>query len=210
MTVSTSMGRPGYWGYCTLSIDLRDLHEICIEPINFSDQTLLLNQLYPGLPDDAGADVVVGVIDTGITGAHPALSNVTGGVNMVTDETANSPGADADWGPAKVDGEHGTHVAGIIGMRPLSKAPIRGVAPGVRLRSYRVFPHSGEGASNYDVMAAIDRAVTDTVIHRHLHDRITLLDHYRRRLSGFYCRIGTFRLPIHLEQIPAALWPLAL
>jgi subtilisin len=85
-------GPPGYWGYCTLSIDLRDLHEICIEPINVSDQTLLLNQLYPGLPDDAGADVVVGVIDTGITGAHPALSNVTGGVNMVTDETANSPG----------------------------------------------------------------------------------------------------------------------
>jgi subtilisin len=66
-----------------------------------------------------------------------------------------------DWGPAKVDGEHGTHVAGIIGMRPLPKAPIRGVAPGVRLRSYRVFPHSGEGASNYDVMAAIDRAVRD-------------------------------------------------
>jgi hypothetical protein len=52
--------------------------------------------------------------------------------------------------------------------------------------------------------------VTDTVIHRHLHDRITLLDHQRCRLNGFRRRIGAFRLPIHLEQIPAALWPLSL
>ena len=52
--------------------------------------------------------------------------------------------------------------------------------------------------------------VTDAVIHRHLHDRITLLDYQRCRLNGFRRGIGTFRLPIHLEQIPAALWPLAL
>ncbi|TIU03552.1 MAG: peptidase S8/S53 subtilisin kexin sedolisin, partial [Mesorhizobium sp.] len=36
-----------------------------------------------------------------------------------------------------------------------------GVAPGVTLRSYRVFPHKGGGATNYDIMNAIDRAVQD-------------------------------------------------
>ena len=34
-------------------------------------------------------------------------------------------------------------------------------APGVAIRSYRVFPDTGEGATNYDIMGAIDRAVED-------------------------------------------------
>jgi subtilisin len=154
-------GPPGYWGYFALGVELPNIQDIRIAPIDFSDPALLLNKLYPSIPDKAGAKIVVGVVDTGIAQSHPALPNVTGGVNMVTDETSSNPGADADWGPAKVDGEHGTHVAGIIGMRALPQAPIRGVAPGVCLRSYRVFPHKGEGATNYDVMAAIDRGVRD-------------------------------------------------
>jgi subtilisin len=36
-----------------------------------------------------------------------------------------------------------------------------GVAPGVNLRSYRVFPDTGGGASNFDIAKAIDAATRD-------------------------------------------------
>jgi hypothetical protein len=50
--------------------------------------------------------------------------------------------------------------------------------------------------------------VVDTVIHAHLNDRITRLDGGCRRLRSFQCRVGALRLPVYLEQISAALWPL--
>jgi subtilisin len=89
------------------------------------------------------------------------LPNATGGFNLVFDETFNDVNATTEWGPAKKDGEHGTHVAGIIGAQPAGDSKVRGVAPGVELRSYRVFPNGGGGATNYDIMNAIDRAVLD-------------------------------------------------
>jgi subtilisin len=89
------------------------------------------------------------------------LPNAKDGLNLVYDETFQDVGATTEWGPAKKDGEHGTHVAGIIGARPVGNSKVRGVAPGVELRSYRVFPNSGGGATNYDIMNAIDRAVLD-------------------------------------------------
>ena len=55
----------------------------------------------------------------------------------------------------------GIHVAGIIGMNQAQPSVLRGVAPGVAIRSYPVFPDTGEGATNYDIMSAIDRAVED-------------------------------------------------
>jgi hypothetical protein len=52
--------------------------------------------------------------------------------------------------------------------------------------------------------------VLDAVIHRHLDDRITRLDGQSRRLRSFRCRVGILRLPVDLQQISAALRPLAL
>jgi subtilisin len=92
---------------------------------------------------------------------HPALPNVTGGANMVFDEIRDNADASGEWGPAAAEGEHGTHVAGIVGARPTAALNLRGVAPGVELRSYRVFPNAGGGAQNFDILSAINRAVQD-------------------------------------------------
>jgi subtilisin len=85
---------------------------------------------------------------------------VSGGLNCVSDEVRANPAAAQNWRPAKKEGEHGTHVAGIVGGRGTASG-FRGVAPGVTLRSYRVFPDRGGGASNFDIAKAIDTAIAD-------------------------------------------------
>src|SRR5262249_19413030 len=56
---------------------------------------------------------------------------------------------------------HGTHVAGIIAARGNAPTGIRGLAPKVTLRSYRVFGKNKPGASNFAIAKAIDRAAAD-------------------------------------------------
>jgi subtilisin len=97
-----------------------------------------------------GTGVTVGVIDTGC-GPHPDLV-VAGGFNAVSGEDPAQFGDNGDL--------HGTHVAGIIAARGAAPSGMRGVAPGVRLFSYRVFP-KGSNASNFDIAKAIDRARED-------------------------------------------------
>jgi subtilisin len=125
-----------------------------------TDATLLLHQLYGALPRTAGQGVTIGIVDTGIDANHPDLKNVTGGQNCVSDELQADPSAKKNWRPAKVEGEHGTHVAGIAAAqgRP---GGFHGIAPAAKLRAYRVFPDAGGGASNFDIGNAIDAAVAD-------------------------------------------------
>jgi subtilisin len=52
-------------------------------------------------------------------------------------------------------------VAGIIAARGRPPKGIRGVAPGVTLRAYRVFAKGSGSASNFAIAKAIDQAVTD-------------------------------------------------
>jgi subtilisin len=92
------------------------------------------------------APIKVGVIDTGV-GPHSDI-NLAGGANTIAGE---NPLDFSDNGEG-----HGTHVAGIIG----AYGGINGVAAGVSIMSYRVFP-VGEGASNFSIMKAIDQAVAD-------------------------------------------------
>jgi subtilisin len=156
-------GPARYWGSFSSSQTARSEMTVEIDTVDLADSSLLLRQLYGALPPDAGSGIRVAIVDTGVAMAHPALPNLTGGANMVFDELQDDPDAAVNWGPATADGgQHGTHVAGIIGARPTPTMQLRGVAPGVELRSYRVFPNSnGSDATNYDILSAIDRAVSD-------------------------------------------------
>ncbi len=111
----------------------------------------------------AGAGVVVGVVDTGIDGSHPALQQA------VTLSRCYIPGADptaggpVNWGPASSEqAGHGTHVAGIIAARPGHGGPA-GIAPQARLFSYRVFPDADgmKAAENPVIIDSIRAAIED-------------------------------------------------
>jgi subtilisin len=150
----------GSWGYFTTDTTGAQISKIKLAKIVVTDPSLLLTQLYGLLPANAGDGVTVGIVDSGVDGTHPDLKNVSGGLNCVGDETRGNPAAAQNWRPALSEGEHGTHVAGIVGGKG-STSGFRGVAPGVTLRSYRVFPDAGGGASNFDIAKAIDTAVAD-------------------------------------------------
>lgn len=91
-----------------------------------------------------GGTIKVGVIDTGV-GPHKEI-NLVGGECTVENEKSTDY---ADYHG------HGTHVAGIIS----SFARTSENKPGIEILSFRVFPKVGEGASNYSIVKAIDRAV---------------------------------------------------
>ncbi len=143
-------GPAGYWGLYRQHAKLEQGAVLALQPVDLAVPDYL-RELHGDVPPDAGSGVTVGVIDTGVDGNHPDLQ-VAGGAAFVVAEN-DAGGA----GPAAIDGDHGTHVAGIVAGR----GKRRGVAPGVKLMSYRVFPNAGTGATNYDIIRAIDRAVDD-------------------------------------------------
>lgn len=129
---------------------MRD-YRIGVEPIGLRplDPAFVDSRIacYGRAAETDGSGVTVGVIDTG-SGPHGSLP-IAGGANTVFGED------ESDW--ADVDG-HGTHVAGLIAA---DGADFRGMAPGVALRAYRVFGTDDDGASNFAIAKAIDRAVAD-------------------------------------------------
>lgn len=147
-------GPSGYWGLCERAVTIKDGGVKAIAPVSLSTPDYV-QVLYGQHAADAGAGLRVGVIDTGVDGDHPDL-DVAGGAAFVADE--NDAGG---WGPAKQDGDHGTHVAGIVAARGKQPSGKQGVAPGATLYSYRVFPNAGGGASNYDILRAIEQGVKD-------------------------------------------------
>ncbi|MCX2480480.1 S8 family serine peptidase [Pedobacter sp. MC2016-15] len=134
-----------YWGHYATDVTLK------------RDMNYTLEQFLPGYKDalryfyhtstwrPIERKVKVGVIDTGI-GPHEDLT-VLGGKNLVRGEEESRYG--------DVEG-HGTHVAGIIA----AGGHMKGVAEGAELMSYRVFA-KGQGASNFDIIKAIDQAIKD-------------------------------------------------
>jgi hypothetical protein len=154
-------GPARYWGIGKRSYTLKSGETLALQPIDLSTPDFVA-QLYGKRQADGGEGVKVGLIDSGVDATHPDL-HVAGGVALVVAEHDAGGG-----GPAAKDGEHGTHVAGIIASNgstppapPRTRPGKRGIAPKVTLMSYRVFPNSGAGADNYDIMRAIDQGVKD-------------------------------------------------
>lgn len=140
----------GWWPLLKRNIALSASNSIGLLPLdlNYIDG---LRHFFGTGKDTDGAGVKVAVVDTGV-GPHNDLQ-VDGGENTVVGENATDFGDNGHG--------HGTHVAGIIAARGLPPAGIRGLAPGVTVRSYRVFGKDADSASNYSIAKAIDRAVTD-------------------------------------------------
>ncbi len=138
------------WSLLEKDVAVSEGSEIRLHPLEL-DYTDGLRHFYGNGPDGAGAKVKVAVVDTGVD-PHPDLV-VDGGENTVTGEDPK------DFASNGVP--HGTHVAGIIAARGTPPSGIRGVAPGVTLRAYRVFAKGAAGASNFAIAKAVDRAVAD-------------------------------------------------
>jgi len=141
----------GFWGCLKKNITVTSGTTIGLDPLDLS-YIDSLRYLYGNSPNGSGRGIKVAVIDTGIDKIHSDL-HVDGGMNTVFGEDPS------DFGPN--GSSHGTHVAGIIAGRGRSPAGLRGLAPAVMLRSYRVFGKNAEGASNYDIIKAIDQAAAD-------------------------------------------------
>lgn len=140
----------GFWGLLKRNFTVDSGAQFALRPIDlgFTDSKRFL---YGDAPVGAGAGLKVGVIDTGVA-AHPDLV-IDGGENTVLGENPNDFGDNGEG--------HGTHVAGIIAARGVAPTGVRGLAPGVTLRSYRVFGKNSGGATNFAIAKAIDRAVAD-------------------------------------------------
>lgn len=137
-----------YWGGCYDDPAPRD-QTLHIAPVDLRVADAV-RHYYPAAKAaarfDASTGVTVGVIDSGV-GPHPDL-NLHGGRCTVTGQPA-AQFADV--------GHHGTHVAGLIGARGTLPA----LAPGVKIKSYRVFPDARTGATNYAILHAMIRAAAD-------------------------------------------------
>ena len=141
----------GHWSLRTRNLTVTGGVEVDVLPLDLGTPDVL-RHVYGNAPASAGTGVTVGILDTGI-GAHPDLV-VAGGANTVTGEDPD------DFGDNGAGG-HGTHVAGIVAARGSAPTGVRGVAPGVSLRSYRVFGRRSDTASSFAIAKAIDQAVVD-------------------------------------------------
>lgn len=114
------------------------------------------------LPNYTTQDVVVAVVDSGVT-AHPDLdSQLVPGYDFVSADMVpnDGDGWDADGSdpgsftsdPSTTSAWHGTHVAGLIGAAH-NTTGISGAAPGVKLQSVRAL--GANGGKQSDLFAAI-------------------------------------------------------
>jgi subtilisin family serine protease len=103
------------------------------------------------------ANVIVAVLDTGMTQHPDLIANQIGGYDMISDPTSAADGDGPDPDPtdvgdgnaSKPDSFHGTHVAGTIGAQSNNGLGVAGVAWNVSLMHVRVL--GKQGGSNWDV-----------------------------------------------------------
>jgi subtilisin family serine protease len=139
-----------HWSIIKKAFTVKTGVQVTLTPLDLG-YTDGLRHFYGNAAVDVGTGVTVGVVDTGVA-AHPDLK-IAGGANTVPGEDPKDFG---DNGKS-----HGTHVAGIIAARGTPPTGLRGVAPGVNLRAYRVFGQGSGSASSFAIAKAIDKAVAD-------------------------------------------------
>lgn len=118
-----------------------------------------------------GSGVKIGIIDTGVDYRHPSLGGgfgagykIAGGYSYVND--ADTAVSSPDPLTTCVEGGHGTHVAGIVGMDDPDGVGfgLVGVAPDADIYMYRVFPCDADtGARSDNIIAAMEQAYADGV-----------------------------------------------
>jgi subtilisin len=140
----------GFWNGLQQNITLKMGAKFQLRKIDlgFTDE---LRFIYPKAALTDGTGVTVGVVDTGIAN-HPDLT-IAGGQNTVVGENPNDFGDNGEG--------HGTHVGGIIAGHGTAPNGVRGIAPSVKLRSYRVFGKGAKGATNYAIAKGVDAAMQD-------------------------------------------------
>lgn len=140
----------GFWNGLQQNIAVKTGMKFQLRKIDlgFTDE---LRFIYPNVPLTEGSGVTVGVVDTGI--ANHADLTIAGGLNTVVGENPTDYGDNGEG--------HGTHVGGIIAGHGTAPKGVRGLAPSVKLRSYRVFGQGAKGASNYAIAKGVDAAVQD-------------------------------------------------
>lgn len=143
------MGRALRWPFVLLAVPLLAL--MFYVPADVAVPYLKNSVPYVGAGVPAGSDIIVAVIDTGINYNHPDLYGFGGDGKVVGGHNFVSP----HLPPVDRNG-HGTQVAGIIA----ANGDLRGVAPGVKLLSYKV-SENGEGVQPDLIVQAIRMAVQD-------------------------------------------------
>ncbi len=112
----------------------------------------------------SGDGVQIGILDTGVDTAHPALQDPIALLRCLIPGADPSAGRPVDWGAGEREAAaHGTHVAGIIAAQPGFNGPA-GVAPRAKLFCYRVFPDNPTGrkaAENSVIIDSIRAAIDD-------------------------------------------------
>lgn len=147
---------PGVWGHFKTNVTVTGgAVQVRLAAIDLAAVDSLRHFHDIGTPSQ-GERVRVGVIDSGADTEHPDLVDaIEGGANCVPQSTRDAD----DFGP---DGSHGTHVAGTIAARGTAPSGVRGIAPGAKLRIYRVFEKGNPGSgSSFAVIDAIERAIAD-------------------------------------------------
>jgi subtilisin family serine protease len=135
-----------HWGAYRSDIPIHNgaLVTIGIDPVSVPYRDAIVNY-YGASKFNPAVGVKVGVIDSGV-GPHADL-NVVCGENTVVGE---QPSQYDDW-----EG-HGTHVAGLIGASGSSPSGVRGLAPNVRIYSYRAFGQNAANSTrNYSILKAM-------------------------------------------------------
>jgi len=145
---------PQFWGACHDGLALQD-HILRIAPLDLSADDVL-RHYYPAKDAatrfDPTTGVTVGILDTGV-GPHRDLVVGDRQPEGCCTVTGMPQGLFLDGSRSG----HGTHVAGVIG----GTGALTSLAPGVKLRAYRVFADTDSGATNYAILKAMMQAARD-------------------------------------------------